>query len=173
MPYGVVDVISPSFIKYQDNYYCYAVCGREEQQGSYFNAYSIRRMVSSNAEKFEPVKNAGFDLVRVSGRPWGYEQEPWHIEVKKIKNLWLMLVSTTNLDAYGSGGRLFFGYSTDGLTFVFNSKPICSINGSTYKSSFNASFDSQQKKLNVELWRSMMTQGWAVFHDYFSAKVYE
>ena len=168
MPYGVVDVISPSFIKDADQYYCYAVCGVENQAGNYFNKYSIRRMISSDPLKFNPEKDNGFDLIKIAGRPWGETQEPWHLEVKKLNKFWMLLITTTNFNGYGNGGRLFFGYSTDGINFTFKHKAICSFPGSTYKSSFNPKFDLAQKRVNIEMWRSMMDFDWAVFHDNFS-----
>jgi len=171
MPYGVVDVIAPSFLKDGNSYYCYSVCGVENEAGSFYNRYSIRRMVSSDPIKFNPEKDKGFDLINVNGRPWGNEQEPWHIEVKKLKNIWMMLVTTTGLNRYGGGGRLFMGYSTDGKDFTFSNKSIGDFTASTYKSSFNARMDPIQNKINVEMWRAMMSNGWAVFHDNFSIKV--
>lgn len=171
MPYNVVDVISPSFLKEEGKYYCYAVCGKESNAGSYYNNYSIRRMASSDLFTFNPEKDKGFDIVNVVGRPWGSTQEPWHIEVRKVNDLWMMLVTTTNLNGYGSGGRLFLGFSIDGLTFEFGNKPICNVTGSTYKSSFNAIADVQKKVIYIELWRAMMSYDWAVFRDNFSVKI--
>lgn len=175
MPYGVVDVISPSFsfLKSDGKYYCYAVCGPESQPGNYFNKYSIRRMSSSDPLNFNPEKGKGFDLVSISGRPWGNNQEPWHLEVRKMRNLWMMLVTTTNLNGYGSGGRLFMGYSSDGINFSFGQAPIGTFTGSTYKSSFNPRYNHVTKKIHVEMWRAVMSYGWAVFYDKFIVNAQE
>lgn len=170
MPYGVVDVIAPSFLKDGDNYYCYSVCGAEDEPGSFYTKYSIRRMVSANPLKFYPEKDKGYDLININGRPWGNEQEPWHIEVKKFMNIWMMLVTTTSFNRYGGGGRLFMGYSIDGKDFRFASKPITEIT-STYKSSFHPKFDSSKNRIYVEMWRAMMSEGWSVLHDTFYIKV--
>ena len=129
-------------------------------------------MVSNHPVKgFVADRNKGYELVKINNRPWGEGQDPWHIEVKKVNNIWLMLVTTTNHGGYGSGGRLFMGYSLDGLNFTFNNSPICNANGGTYKSSFNAIVDSKSKTLKIELWRAMMSFGWAVFHDKFKIKI--
>lgn len=171
MPYNVVDVISPAFLKGDDNYYCYAVCGVEDRPGNYYNKYSIRRMVSSDPVHFTPAKDQGFDLVKIEGRPWSDTQEPWHLEVRKLKNIWMMLVTTSNLNAFGSGGRLFMGYSKDGLNFKFENSPICNLTGSTYKSSFNAKINAKDRSIDVQLWRATMGYGWAVFPENFAIKI--
>ncbi|WP_207533146.1 hypothetical protein [Desertivirga arenae] len=167
-PATAIDVISPSFIKDNNLYYCYGISNYETSPGNYYNSICIRRMISTDPIKgFEADRNKGYDIVKINNRPWGAGQDPWHMEVKKLNNIWLMLITTTNHGGYGSGGRLFLGYSSDGVSFTFNSSPICNISG-TYKSSFNPVISTKGKCIKIEMWRAMMSNGWAVFHDRFS-----
>ena len=167
-PASTIDVISPSVVKDKNLYYCYGISNYETSPGNYYNSICIRRMISDHPiNGFDADRNKGYDVVKINNRPWGSNQDPWHLEVKKVNNIWLMLVTTTNHNGYGSGGRLFMGYSLDGTNFTFNTAPICNAT-STYKSSFNAVVDSKSKKIKVELWRAMMSSGWTVFHDRFS-----
>jgi hypothetical protein len=170
MNYDLIDVISPAFIKDEGKFYCYAV-NKETSAGPYYTRYAIRRMISENPEEFNPDKEKGYDLVKIEGNPWGQGQEPWHLEVKKLNNAWIMLVSTTNLNGHGTGGRLFMGYSLDGLSFKFGDKPICNLSSSTYKSSFHPNLDILKRKINIEMWRASMGWGWVVFADKFSIKI--
>jgi len=171
-PGALLDVIAPSFVKDNDMYYCYGVCNYEKTPGNYYNNICIRRMASNDPiEGFVPNRDNGYEVVKIANRPWGIYQEPWHIEVKKVKNLWIMLVTTTNFNGYGSGGRLFLGYSLDGLTFTFNNSPIGNFNGGTYKSSFHATVDAKNNVLRIEMWRAMMSFGWSIFYDKFIIKM--
>ena len=167
-----VDVISPSVLKENGLYYCYGVSNYETTPGNYFNNICIRRMISNDPVKgFNPDRENGYEQVKITNRPWGTNQDPWHLEVRKVKNIWIMLVTTTNHFGYGSGGRLFMGYSTDGMTFVFANKPISTFSGTTYKSSFIVSIDAKTNSLKIELWRAMMSFGWSVFYDKFIVKM--
>ena len=169
-PASGVDVIAPSMVPYNNQYYCYGVSTGELIPGSYFTNFSVRKMVSSDlVSGFIPDKENGYNIVQVTNRPWG-DQDPWHIEVKKINNIWLMLVTTTNHNSYGGGGRLFFGYSMDGSTFTFIAKPLFAKGGSTYKSSFHPMIDYKNKCIKIELWRAMMSDGWVVFRENFVIK---
>lgn len=162
-----MDVIAPSVIKDESGYQCYGICTGEEAPGLYYNTIAIRRMLSADPVKgFRPVKGPDYEIVNIDGRPWGDQQDPWHIEVQKVNNLWMMLVTTTNHGGYGAGGRLFLGYSTDGKNFRFGTRPLGNITG-TYKSSFYPSYDPGTGKIHVELWRAMMDKGWVVYHDEF------
>ena len=167
-----IDFISPAVVKDGDQYQCYAVCGPEKDPGNYYDSYSIRRMVSNDATKgFTPEYNNGYELVTIENRPWGSLQDPWHLEVKKVSNIWLMLVTTTNHKGYGSGGKLYMGYSSDGKSFSFIETPICDAPGSTYKSSFHPRISKKGNCIDIELWRSMTSYGWAIFYDKFSIKL--
>lgn len=169
-PAKSVDVIAPSIIQDEGKFYCYGVSTDEAAKGSYFTERAIRRMSSDNLTTgFKPDKANGYDLVKIANRPWGETQEPWHLEVRKVNKVWIMLVATTNNGLYGAGGRLFMGYSTDGLDFTFGERPIADIKA-TYKSSFIPTYDPKNQVLNVELWRAM-SDTWTVYHDYFSIKV--
>lgn len=170
-PSTSIDVISPSMIKDNNQYYCYGISNYETTPGNYYSSICIRRMVSNDPIKgFDADRNKGYEAIKINNRPWGPGQDPWHMEVKKLNNVWLMLVTTTNHGGYGSGGRLFLGYSFDGINFTFNNSPICNIVG-TYKSSFNAIINPKQKCIKIEMWRAMMSYGWAVFHDRFSVPI--
>lgn len=171
-PLKDIDVIAPSVVADGNLYYCYGICTGETHPGSYFNTISIRRMISDNPEHgFKPVRGKDYTLINIPGRPWGPYQEPWHLEVQRVANLWLMLVTTTNLGKYGTGGRLFLGYSFDGVNFNFANKPIGIFTGSTYKSSFHPSLNIKRREIDIELWRAMTSDGWTIFHDTFSVKV--
>ncbi len=169
-PFTVIDVIAPSMVKSDGNYHCYGICLGETTPGEYYTNISIRKMVSSDPVKgFRPVRDVDYNLIKIKGRPWGSSQDPWHLEVQKLNNIWLMLVTTTNHGGFGSGGRLFLGYSKDGVNFNFGTKPIISTSG-TYKSSFHPSYDPLTKKIHIELWRAMMSNGWAVYHEEFDIR---
>jgi hypothetical protein len=161
-----IDVIAPSVLKSDNNYYCYGVCNGEIIPGSYYTQYCIRRTVSENELSFTIDRNKGYELIKIEGRPWGNKQEPWHTDVQKIGNVWLMLVTTTDNGQYGANGCLFLGYSLDGVNFSFNDKPICNSIG-TYKSAFVPTYDRQNKKIRIQLWRTQVANNWQVFYDDF------
>jgi len=161
-----IDVIAPSILKSENNYYCYGVCNGETTSGSYYTQYCIRRAVSTNELNFTIDRNNGYELINIEGRPWGNKQEPWHTDVQKIGNVWLMLVTTTDNGQYGNSGSLFLGYSLDGLNFSFNDKPICNSIG-TYKSGFVPTYDRQNKKIKMQLWRTQTANNWQIFYDEF------
>lgn len=161
-----IDVIAPSIVKNEKKYYCYGVSTGETTPGSYYTQYSIRRAVSESGLNFTVDRNKGYELINIEGRPWGNKQEPWHADVQKIGNVWLMLVTTTDNGQYGSNGSLFMGYSLDGKNFSFNNKPICNSNG-TYKSGFVPTYDRQNKRIKIQLWRAQVTNNWQIFYDEF------
>ncbi|MDI6049231.1 hypothetical protein QLS31_05270 [Flavobacterium sp. XS2P24] len=161
-----IDVIAPSIVKNEKKYYCYGVCVSEALSGSYYTQYCIRRAVSENELGFTIDRNKGYDLINIEGRPWGIKQEPWHTDVQKIGNVWLMLVTTTDNGQYGANGALFMGYSLDGKNFSFNNKPICNSIG-TYKSGFVPTYDRQNKRIKIQLWRAQVANNWQVFYDEF------
>lgn len=161
-----IDVIAPSVVKSGKFFYCYGVCNGEATPGSYYTQYCIRRTVSESELNFAIDRNKGYELINIEGRPWGAKQEPWHTDVQKIGNLWLMLVATTNNGQYGNNGCLFLGYSIDGLNFLFNDKPICNSIG-TYKSGFVPTYDRKNKRMRIQLWRAQSTNNWQVFNDEF------
>ncbi|WP_442795912.1 hypothetical protein [Pelobium manganitolerans] len=168
--YQGIDLIAPSVLKENDNYYCYGVSTGEATPGAYYTNYAIRRTVVKNVDDIKVDKTLGYELVKIYARPWGEGDEPWHLEVKKFKDRWYMLVSTTRNKQYGSGGRLFLGYSTDGLTFTFAHKPLCEIT-EAYKSSFELYEGKKTGRLNIKLWRST-SAGWAIFYDEFCVDRY-
>lgn len=169
-PVEGIDVIAPSVIKDGNLFRCYGVSTGEAVQGNYYSNYAVRQMVSDNpVTGFRPVKDTEYKIVGINGRPWGMFQDPWHLEVQKLNDLWLILITTTNHGGYGSGGRLFLGYSKDGINFTFGSKPLANITG-TYKSSFYPTFDPVTKKIHIVLWRAMMVNGWQVYHDEFDIR---
>jgi hypothetical protein len=161
-----IDVIAPSIIKSDNHYYCYGVCTGETTPGSYYTQYCIRRAVSESEVSFTIDRSKGYGLINIEGRPWGNKQEPWHIDVQKIGNIWLMLVTTTDNGQYGSSGSLFLGYSLNGIDFSFNDKPICSSVG-TYKSGFVPTYDRTNKRMRFQLWRTQVANNWQVFYDEF------
>lgn len=169
-PVKGIDVIAPSILKTENTSYCYGVCNGETIPGSYYTQYCIRRAASENELKFTIDRDKGYELVKIEGRPWGDKQEPWHIDVQKIGNIWLMLVTTTDNGQYGSLGRLFLGYSLDGINFSFDDKPICNSVG-TYKSGFVPTYDREKKMLKIQLWRTQMANNWQVFYDQFFINV--
>lgn len=169
-PFSVIDVISPSVVKDRGQYHCYGVCMGEKTGGDYYNSISIRKMVSAYPTRgFSPLRDTEYRLVRINGRPWGAGQDPWHLEVQKLNKIWLMLVTTTNHGGFGSGGRLFMGYSKDGINFTFGMKPLLNASG-TYKSSFYPSFNPASGKIHIEMWRATMWSGWTVYHDEFDIR---
>jgi hypothetical protein len=165
-PTSGIDVIAPSVLKNGNDYYCYGVCNGEAIQGSYYTQYCIRRTVSKSELKFTIDRNKGYELINIEGRPWGNKQEPWHTDVQKIGNIWLILVATTDNGQYGANSRLFLGYSLDGLNFSFNDKPLCNSIG-TYKSGFVPTYDRQNKRMIIQLWRTSLANNWQVFYDEF------
>lgn len=167
---STIDVIAPSIINELDNYKCYGVCTGETTPGSYYTQCCIRRTSSENEFSFIIDRAKGYDLINIPGRPWGNKQDPWHIDVQKIGNVWLMLVTTTNIGEYGSNGRLFLGYSLDGINFNFNDSPICNLTG-TYKSGFVPTYDRENKRIKIQLWRAMIANNWQVFYDEFFVKI--
>lgn len=167
--YGV-DLISPAVLKQANEYYCYGVSTGEKVPGSYFTNYGIRRMVHYNIHDFKVDKTKGYDLINIATRPWGPDDEPWHIEARKHKNLWFILVATSKNNEYGRDGKLYLGYSKDGINFTFTNKPICDANY-VYKSSFYLFEDKDTKTLNIKLWRATSTD-WSIYYDQFSLKEY-
>jgi hypothetical protein len=165
-PTSGIDVIAPSVLKIEKDYYCYGVCTGETTPGSYYTQYCIRRSVSASELSFTIDRNKGYELINIEGRPWGEKQEPWHTDVQKIGNVWLILVATTDNGKYGANSRLFWGYSLDGVNFSFNDKPICNSIG-TYKSGFVPSYDRHNKKIKIQLWRTQVANNWQVFYDEF------
>ena len=165
-PFNGIDVISPSVLNIENKYYCYGVCTDETTPGSYYTSRSIRRTISTSELSFNIDRNNGYELINIEGRPWGLKQEPWHTDVQKIGNVWLMLVTTTDNGEYGSNGRLFLGYSLDGKNFSFNDKPICNTIR-TYKSGFVPTYDRQNKRIRIQLWRAQIANNWQVFYDDF------
>lgn len=163
---STIDVIAPAIVKTGTFFHCYGVSTNENITGSYYTARSIRKMVSKNELSFDADIAKGYDLIKIEGRPWGANQEPWHTDVQKIDNVWFMLVTTTDNGQYGANGRLFLGYSFDGVNFTFNNNPICSSIG-TYKSAFLPSIDLLNKKINIQLWRALQPNNWTVFYDEF------
>ncbi|WPO79087.1 hypothetical protein [Flavobacterium sp. KACC 22761] len=165
-----IDVIAPSILRDQDAYYCYGVCNGETTPGSYYTQYAIRRTASASERKFIIDRNKAYELINILGRPWGEKQEPWHIDVQKMGNVWLMLVTTTDNGQYGSSGRLFLGYSFNGTDFNFDNKPICNSVG-TYKSAFVPTYDRQNKRIKFQLWRTQTANNWQVFYDEFFVSI--
>ncbi len=165
-----IDVIAPSILKDENSYYCYGVCNGETVPGSYYTQYAIRRTASASERKFVVDRNKAYELINIAGRPWGEKQEPWHTDVQKIGNVWLMLVTTTDNGQYGSSGRLFLGYSLNGTDFYFNDKPICNSVG-TYKSGFVPTYDRQNKRIKFQLWRTQTANNWQVFYDEFFVSI--
>ncbi len=133
--YSGIDLIAPSILKDADSYSCYGVSTGEIALGSYYTNYAIRRTVVKNIDNIRVDRALGYDLVKIKDRPWGEDEEPWHIEARKFQDKWYMMVSTTRNNKYGSAGRLFFGFSDDGINFKFGNKPICPLTYA-YKSSF-------------------------------------
>lgn len=163
-----MDVIAPSFVKAGPEYECFGVCTGESIPGDYYQNNSIRKMTSTSpTEGFRPVKDTDYRLVRINSRPWGPDQEPWHLEVRMVNKIWLLLVTTTNHGGYGAGGRLFLGYSTDGINFVFGHQPLINLSG-TYKSSFIPSYNPETRTIHVQLWRAMMANGWTLYYEEFN-----
>ncbi|WP_017257592.1 hypothetical protein [Pedobacter arcticus] len=165
-----VDLIAPSVLKEADKYYCYGVSTGETMPGTYYTNYAIRKMIHHDIHDFKVDKTKGYELVNVENRPWGQDQEPWHLEVKRFKNLWFMLISTTSNNSYGSGGRLFLGYSKDGTNFKFGNRPLVNVTYA-YKSSFELYEGKENKFLNIKLWRAS-SLGWVIFYDEFSIEGY-
>lgn len=165
-PFNGIDVISPSVLTVEKQYYCYGVCTGEATSGSYYTSYCIRRTSSTSGLSFNIDRNKGYELINIEGRPWGLNQEAWHTDVQKIGNVWLMLVTTTDNGKYGSNGRLFLGYSLDGKNFSFNDEPICNTVG-TYKSGYVPTYDRQNKRIRIQLWRAQTANNWQVFYDDF------
>nr|WP_294900114.1 hypothetical protein [uncultured Pedobacter sp.] len=168
--YAGIDLIAPSIIKEGDNYYCYGVSTGETMPGSYFTNYAIRRTATKNFDDIKINKSQGYNLINIANRPWGTDEEPWHIEVKKFQDKWYLLVSTTRNNQYGSAGRLFLGVSSDGLNFTFGNSPICPLTYS-YKSSFELYKNKKEGVLNIKLWRSSSSP-WSVYYDEFSLDGY-
>lgn len=166
-----IDAIAPSIVKSENNFYCYAVCNGETVPGSYYTQYCIRRATSDNMFSFTIDREKNYELINIEGRPWGDKQEPWHTDVQKIGNVWLMLVTTTDNGTYGYRGRLFLGYSLDGINFTFNDNSICNAPGGTYKSGFVPTYDRLNKRMKIQLWRAQVPNNWQVFYDEFFVTV--
>lgn len=168
-PINTADGISPSIIHDGDNYYCYAVSSFEKTKGSYYDNYSIRRATSST-NVFARTTNPDYEIINITnGRPWGLDQEPWHLEVRKVGDIWFMLVATTNNNLYGDKSRLFLGQSKDGINFQFGEKPICS-SVYTYKSSFIITPKPENSQIEVKLWRTSSLNNWTLYYDKFFVK---
>ncbi|AYD47977.1 hypothetical protein [Arachidicoccus soli] len=161
-----LDVIAPSIIKDSETYYCYGVNKYETTAGTYYTTNAIRRMQSNSPFNFVADITKGYDLINIAGRPWGEGQEPWHIEARKMDNLWFLLVTTTPNGGSGSGGYLYLGYSTDGINFNFNDHPLGKVKN-TYKSSIVIHKLAEKNKLVVELWRTS-SLNWQIFYDRFT-----
>lgn len=157
-----VDMISPSLLQNGKYLTCYAVATGEPISGNYFQGCAIRRSVTLSDGGFTTNRASGYDLINVDSRPWGATQEPWHIEVRKVANVWLMLVTTTP-NGGGGGGGLYLGYSFDGWNFKFSATPL--VAASTYKSSFLPVIDLEKKTITCKVYRAMMTGNWTVFLD--------
>jgi len=159
-----IDMISPSVVRAENKYYCYAVSTGEHQAGSYFKNNAIRHMISNKRTLWNaPIRELNYPKVNLTNRPWSEEFEPWHLEVQKLGNIWLMLVTTTRVGSSGSQGSLYFGYSLNGLDFTFSHALTKDLG--TYKSSFLAHYNPYSKALEIKIWRGMMTSGWRVFYD--------
>lgn len=164
-----IDIIAPSVIRDEDKYYCYSVSTGEATSGSYYTNNSIRRMTSNTSAGFVADKDKGYNLVKIEGRPWGDKEDPWHLEARKVRNIWFLLVATTITGGSGSPGRLFLGYSKDGVNFTFNNKPICNLTN-VYKSSFLVEEDPAHNKMAFKLWRASSTN-WTMYYDEFTLNV--
>lgn len=161
-----LDVIAPSIIKDSNTYYCYGVNVYENNSGDYYNSHAIRRMQSNSPYYFNADISNGYNLVNINGRPWGASQEPWHIEVRKVDNIWFLLVTTTPNGGHGSRGNLYLGYSYDGINFNFNNHSLCNVEY-TYKSSIFIHKLAEKNKLVIELWRAS-SLNWQIFYDKFT-----
>ncbi|MEJ5055260.1 hypothetical protein [Sphingobacterium sp. MYb382] len=163
-PFKGIDMIAPSVIKDNDKYYTYAISTGEPIAGNYFNEIAIRRIVSSSPNQYpDLIRDVNYVKINVKNRPWGSGQDPWHLEVRKVGQLWMMLVTSTRHGGYGSSGSLYLGYSLNGIDFEFGNA-LGDIVG-TYKSSFSALFDKDSNSLKVDVWRAMMVGGWQVYKD--------
>lgn len=165
-----IDLIAPAILKESNRYFCYGVCTGETTPGAYYTNYAIRRSEVSSFDDVKVDRDKGYQLVNIATRPWGENEEPWHIEVKKFREKWYMMVSTTYNNQYGNGGRLFFGFSNDGISFTFGAKPICPLTN-CYKSSFELYENKKPGVSNIKLWRTSSSP-WAVYFDEFSLEGY-
>ena len=88
------------------------------------------RMSGNSPDNFE-LRDAG-KIVRFDSRPWGTAWEPWHIDVKKFGNLYLMVINA-GLKNLSNGEGLFLAYSGDGWNW--KCLPDALFSNVTYRSS--------------------------------------
>ena len=88
------------------------------------------RMIGNSPYNFEG-RDAN-KIVRFDSRPWGANYEPWHIDVKKYGNLYVMLICA-GLNNQSHGDALYLAISGDGWNW--NCLPNTLFNNNTYRSS--------------------------------------
>lgn len=71
-------------------------------------------------------------MVQFANYPWGEEHDPWHLDVCRFGNMWLMLLNT-GADGTAGANRLYLAYSRDGWNFTVVHHPLFA--SDTYRSS--------------------------------------
>lgn len=119
----------------------------------------IFRMTGNSPDTFE-LRDAG-KIVRFDSRPWGTAWEPWHIDVKKFGNLYLMVI-TAGLKNLSNGEGLFLAYSGDGWNW--KCLPDALFSNVTYRSSIILK-DFNNDILTFWLYRGRKDNGKIELHE--------
>ena len=127
-------VLSPTYIKDGNIYNEYVVVRSSgtglsiPPQKNQSETFVFRRLSKSLTSFGE------YDLTQIvnfNSRPWGAGSDPWHLNMCKIGNLWVMLLCTGPVGV-SSGGTMYLSYSKDGWNFDVLEAPLFS--HGTYRS---------------------------------------
>jgi len=154
-------LLSPTFVKYGARWTCFDVIASSDVAGSLLlpaqgNQTSRFVMRRDALEPDGPWGDYGTDqVVHFTNRPWGTEYDPWHINVERVGDIFLMLVST-GPEGVSSSSGLWLAWSVDGWNFTVLEEPLFS--AATYRSALVVE-DAAAQEITCRLYRARTDNG--------------
>ena len=157
-------IVSPAFVKDNDKFVCYDVVYSTttnpiNSAGNQTTGFVMRRTDSSPTGNFGDYSEN--NICKFSNRPWGIENDPWHIDVCKYDSNFFMLICA-GLVGKSNGDAIYLAYSKDGINFKVIEKPLFA--SDTYKSAL-VPISSDKDQVKFKLYRSVKTKGTIELYD--------
>ena len=127
--------------------------------GNQTTGFVMRRTDSSPTGNFGDYSEN--NICKFSNRPWGIENDPWHIDVCKYDSNFFMLICA-GLVGKSNGDAIYLAYSKDGINFKVIEKPLFA--SDTYKSAL-VPISSDKDQVKFKLYRSVKTKGTIELYD--------
>ncbi|MRM93454.1 hypothetical protein D1Z98_00220 [Riemerella anatipestifer] len=156
-------ILSPSVVKDNGIWFYYDVIYSTDKNpyppvGNQTNAFVVRRL-GDTPYHFEAYSQD--KICEFINRPWGKENDPWHIEVIKANNKFYMLICVGKIGK-SHGDSLWLAHSDDGKTFTVIEQSL--FNSNTYKSGFYMS-ENNDDDIKFRIYRSEKNTGYIHLYE--------